>query len=140
MYNLLLLLFAVALVFSPEGKQVAAAGGAPQPRLAQASKDSVQSHSSLDYETYRPRIESIFLKKRQDGVRCYDCHSVPSTRLRLQPLPTGSSSWAEEQSRRNFEAVSQLVTPCAPMKSRLLLHPLASEAGGGAAHTSGEFW
>jgi YVTN family beta-propeller protein len=135
-YNLMLL-FTVALVVSPETKHVAAAGGAPQTSVAQGS---VQSQPSLDYGTYRTRIEPIFLKKRQDGVRCYDCHSVLSTRLRLQPLPTGSSSWAEEQSRRNFEVVSQLVTPCAPMKSRLLLHPLASEAGGDPMHTGGKFW
>jgi len=140
MYNLMLLLIAVALFFSPETKHVAAAGSPSQTSLAQAPQGSVQSQPSLDYKTYRIRIEPIFLKKRQDGVRCYDCHSVLSTRLRLQPLPTGSSSWAEEQSRRNFEAVSQLVTPCAPMKSRLLLHPLASEAGGDPMHTGGKFW
>ncbi len=140
MYDLMLLLFAVMLVFSPEAKHAAAAGSPPQTSLAQAPQSSAQSHPSLDYETYRTRIESMFLKKRQDGVRCYDCHSGMSTRLRLQPLPTGSSSWAEEQSRRNFEAVSQLVTPCAPMKSRLLLHPLASEAGGDPSHTGGKFW
>ena len=131
MYNLMLLLFTVALVLFPETKHVAA-GGRPQ--------DSAQSQPSLDYETYRTRIEPIFLKKRQDGARCYDCHSTLSTRLRLEPLATGSSSWAEDQSRRNFEAVSQLVTPCAPKKSRLLLHPLAKEAGGDPAHTGGKFW
>ncbi len=140
MYNLMLLLFTVALVFSPETKRVAAAGKPPQTSLAQSPQSSAQSQPSLDYETYRTRVEAVFLKKRQDGVRCYDCHSALSTRLRLQPLPTGSSSWAEEQSRRNFEAVSQLVTPCAPMKSRLLLHPLASDAGGDPMHTGGKFW
>src|SRR5258708_77926 len=140
MYNLMLLPFTVALVFSPETKRVAAAGKPPQTSLAQAPQSSAQSQPSLDYKTYLGRIEPIFLKKRQDGVRCYDCHSALSTRLRLQPLPTGSSSWAEEQSRRNFEAVSQVVTPCAPMKSRLLLHPLASEAGGDPMHTGGKFW
>jgi YVTN family beta-propeller protein len=133
MYNKsLMLLVTVALVVSSEPKHVAAAG-----RARQASS---QAQSPLDYETYRTRIEPIFLKKRQNGVRCYDCHSALSTRLRLAPLAPGNSSWTEEQSRRNFQAVSPLVTPCAPKKSRLLLHPLASEGGGDPAHTGGKFW
>src|SRR5437868_5180535 len=105
--------------------------------MAQEPQGSVQTKPSLDYQAYRTRIEPIFLKKRQDGVRCYDCHSVVSTRLRLEPLSAGSSLWTDDQSRRNFEVVSQLVTPCAPIKSRLLLHPLASEAGGDPSHTDG---
>src|ERR1700730_15062522 len=86
--------------------------------------------ASLDFNAYRARIEPIFLKKRQGHVRCYDCHSVMSTRLRLQPLAAGESTWTEEQSRLNFEVVSRLVTRHDPMESRLLLHPLALEAGG----------
>jgi YVTN family beta-propeller protein len=95
---------------------------------------------SLDFETYRVRIEPIFLKQRQGGVRCYDCHSVLATRLRLEPMSPGSSSWSEEQSRQNFKVISRLVTPSDPLKSRLLLHPLAKEAGGDPAHTGGKFW
>src|SRR3984893_8420688 len=96
--------------------------------------------SSLDFKTYRAQIEPIFLKMRQGNVRCYDCHSVMNTRLRLQPLTAGDSTWSEEQSRQNFEVVSKLVTPNEPMKSRLLLHPLAPEAGGDPTHTGGKFW
>src|SRR6267378_5300575 len=95
---------------------------------------------SLDFNTYRTRIEPVFLKRRQGDVRCYDCHSVMNTRLRLQPLTAGASTWTEEQSRRNFDVVSRLVTPHEPMKSRLLLHALAPEAGGDPTHTGGKFW
>src|ERR1700724_2987583 len=102
--------------------------------------DSRSSSSSLDFKTYRAQIEPIFLKMRQGNVRCYDCHSVINTRLRLQPLTAGDSTWSEEQSRQNFEVVSKLVTPNEPMKSRLLLHPLAPEAGGDPTHTGGKFW
>ncbi len=63
-----------------------------------------------------------------------------NTRLRLQPLEAGETTWSEEQSRQNFEVVSKLVTPNEPMKSRLLLHPLAPEAGGDPTHTGGKFW
>lgn len=96
--------------------------------------------SSLDYEVFKTRIEPVFLKERGNGVRCVNCHSVLPTRLRLQPLDPGATSWTEEQSRQNFDAVSQLVTPGDPMKSRLLLHPLAPDAGGDPMHTGGKFW
>ncbi len=101
---------------------------------------SAQPHSPLNYEEYRTRIEPIFLKKRDGGIRCYDCHSTLTTRLRLQPFLPADSSWTEEQSRQNFEIVSQLVAPGDPLGSRLLLHPLAQEAGGDPAHGGGKFW
>ena len=128
-------------------------GGAEVPRAARAAaiaalpaaaqesgKGSGSAQASPDFETYRTRIEPIFLKTRKGGLRCYDCHSVMVTRFRLEPLSPGSSSWTEQQSRRNFEVVSQLITPPDPLKSRLLLHPLATEAGGDSTHTGGKFW
>ena len=104
------------------------------------TKDHRQSEPALDFEVYRTRIEPIFLKKRKGGVRCYDCHSILATRLRLQPLKPGSIAWTVEQSRQNFEVVSNLVTPSDPSQSRLLLHPLAPQAGGDPTHTGGKFW
>ena len=112
----------------------------PQANADHSAGGAAQAPSSLDFDEYRSRIEPIFLKKREGGMRCYDCHSVMVTRLRLEQLSPGSSSWTEEQSRKNFEAVSQLVTPSDPSKSRLLLHPLAQEAGGDPTHTGGKFW
>jgi len=99
-----------------------------------------RQESLLDFETYRTRIEPIFLKQREKGARCYDCHSTLTTRLRLEPLLAASSSWTESQSRKNFAFVQQLVTPGNPLQSRLLLHPLAAAAGGDPAHTGGKFW
>jgi len=107
---------------------------------AQSQQSDSRSSSSLDFKIYRTQIEPVFLKMRQGNVRCYDCHSVMNTRLRLQPLTAGDSTWSEDQSRQNFEVVSKLVTPNEPMKSRLLLHPLAPEAGGDPTHTGGKFW
>src|SRR5213082_1384172 len=135
------------------GLLVTVGGGAETPSAArqatiaaspahahQSGKSSGLVQSSLDFETYRTRIEPIFLKQRQGGVRCYDCHSVLATRLQLEPLSPGNSAWTTEQSRRNFEVISQLITPSDPLKSRLLLHPLAQEAGGDSSHTGGKFW
>ena len=107
----------------------------PAPQLT-----ATQPGSALDFEIYRTRIEPIFLKQRENGVRCYDCHATLNTRLRLEPLSAGNSSWTDEQSRKNFEVVLQLTTPGEPLKSRLLLHPLAPDAGGDPAHTGGKFW
>jgi len=100
----------------------------------------------LDFDFYRARVEPIFLKLRQGGgaapggVGCFACHTVLATPMRLQPLSTGARTWTEEQSRRNFEAVARLVSPGEPLKSRLLMHPLATEAGGSPSHTGGKFW
>jgi YVTN family beta-propeller protein len=108
----------------------------PLPQDSPASKQE----SALDFETYRTQVEPIFLKPRENGVRCYDCHSTLTTRLRLEPLPAASSSWTEAASRKNYAYVLQLVAPGDPLKSRLLLHPLAVEAGGDPAHGGGKFW
>jgi YVTN family beta-propeller protein len=99
-----------------------------------------QAKPALDFETYRDHIEPVFLRTREGAVRCYDCHSVVATRLRLQPLLPGMQSWTPEQSRLNFEIVSNLITPGDPEKSRLLLHPLLPEEGGDPTHTGGKFW
>jgi YVTN family beta-propeller protein len=94
----------------------------------------------LDFEVYRSKIEPIFLKSRSGGVRCYDCHSQLFTRMGLVPLADTAPSWTEAQSRQNFAVVSRLVTPGYPLSSPLVLHPLASGAGGDPAHTGGKFW
>ena len=108
--------------------------------VPESSTGIEKQRSSLDYQVYRDRIEPIFLKKREAGVSCYDCHSALTTRLRLEPLAPGTSSWTDKQSHQNFEAVSRLVTPSDPLKSRLLLHPLAEEGGGDPSHGGGKFW
>jgi YVTN family beta-propeller protein len=116
---------------------IALANARPAPPTQQAEE---HPSAALDFETYRSHIEPIFLKQREGGARCYDCHSTLNTRLRLERLVEGNSSWTEEQSRKNFAVVLQLTTPGEPLKSRLLLHPLAPEAGGDPAHGGGKFW
>src|SRR5450756_1484816 len=138
--NLLLMgIAACTAVFAAASTPILISANANSSGPAQNQQPDSRS-SSLDFKTYRAQIEPIFLKMRQGNVRCYDCHSVMNTRLRLQPLTAGDSTWSEEQSRQNFEVVSRLVTPNEPMKSRLLLHPLAPEVGGDPTHTGGKFW
>ena len=95
------------------------------------------AESALDYEFFKARVEPIFLKKRPDHVRCYVCHSESNNAFKLEKLPEGKKFWSEEQSRRQFEAISRLVVPGAPDKSLILLRPLAPEHGGYAYHSGG---
>ena len=92
---------------------------------------------SLDFETYKAKVEPLFLKKRTGHARCVVCHSVVNNGLRLEPLAQGSCAWSEEQSRKNWQTVSKLVKPGDPAASTLLKHPLAPEAGGDIFHSGG---
>jgi len=105
---------------------------------ASMSGAAAQSKSTLDYEFFKSRVEPIFLKKRPTHARCYVCHGESSSNaFKLEKLPDGEKFWSEEQSRRNFATVSALVTPGDPGASRLLMQPLAPEAGGNVFHSGG---
>jgi hypothetical protein len=96
---------------------------------------------ALDFRVFVKRVQPIFIKPRVGSGRCYNCHSLESNKaaFHLQPLgPDGK--WSLEQSRLNFENVQKLLVPGEPMKSRLLLHPLAADAGGDPFHSGGKFW
>jgi hypothetical protein len=91
---------------------------------------------ALDFEYFKTRVQPIFLAKRPGHARCIACHGS-GTPLRLQPLPAGSSSWNDSDSRKNFQAVQRVVVP-GNLKSRLLTHPLEEQAGGDFYHNGGK--
>jgi len=93
---------------------------------------------SLDFEMFKTQVQPIFLAKRAGHARCISCHAS-GTPLRLQPLPPGRTMWNEEESRKNFEAVRRVVVP-GSIKSMLLVHPLAEQAGGDFFHNGGKHW
>jgi hypothetical protein len=102
---------------------------------------------ALDFDAYRRTVEPILMRDRGRvgvGGACVTCHTWQATtpmRLeRLQVRGDGEVYWTEEQSRRNFDAVTRLVTPGRPEVSRLLVKPLVQSAGGAAEHTGGKFW
>jgi len=95
------------------------------------------AETALDYDMYRSQIEPIFLKKRAGHGMCYNCHADSNNAFRLQKLSPGSKSWSAEQSQRNFQSVIALVVAGDPDSSKLLMHPLAPEAGGMAFHSGG---
>src|ERR1700722_2573864 len=92
---------------------------------------------ALDYEFFKNRVEPVFLTKRPDHARCYVCHVESNNAFHLERLAPGANAWTDEQSRRNYEMVTILVNPGDPDTSRLLLHPLAPEAGGDVYHSGG---
>jgi mono/diheme cytochrome c family protein len=95
-----------------------------------------QPASALDFEVYRTEVEPIFLEKKAGFTRCVVCHTEGRVGF-LEALSSGATTWDEEQSRKNFEAVSRLVTPGQPLASRLLMHPLEPAAGGDEFHNGG---
>ena len=98
-----------------------------------------QAAPALDYDVYKAKVEPLLAEKRPGHARCITCHST-GTAFRLQPLPKGRAAYTDEESRKNFAAVSRFVLPGVPMKSRLLVMPLAHEAGGTEFHPGGKHW
>jgi YVTN family beta-propeller protein len=94
---------------------------------------------SLDFEFFKAKVQPIFTTKRPGHARCVSCHAS-GTPMRLQPLPPGSATWSDEDSRKNFEVVRPRVSVGNPLKSKLLMHPLAAEAGGDPGHDGGKHW
>ncbi len=106
--------------------------GGQQPAAAPTSS------ASLDFEFFKTRVQPIFLAKRPGHARCIACHGS-GTPLRLQPLSPGSTTWSDEESRKNFEAVRRVVVP-GNANSRLLVHTLDEKAGGDFYHSGGKHW
>jgi hypothetical protein len=106
--------------------------GSQQPAAAPVSS------VSLDFEFFKTRVQPIFVAKRPGHARCIACHGS-GTSLRLQPLSPGSTTWSDEESRKNFEAVRRVVVP-GDAKSRLLIHTLDEKAGGDFYHSGGKHW
>ncbi len=92
----------------------------------------------LDFEYFKNEVQPIFLAKRNNNVRCIQCHTR-SSGFRLQPLADGAFFWTDEQSRFNYASARAFVVPGSePLKSRLLSHPLATAAGGDPFHGGGQ--
>src|SRR4051812_11907485 len=99
-------------------------------RLSSAQQPAAPPASpvSLDFEYFRANVQPIFVARREGHARCVACPTTASN-MRLQPLPAGSAMWDDAAARKNFDAVRRMVVP-GSAKSRLLMHPLATDAGG----------
>ena len=106
---------------------------------AASPQESAGKSAQLDFQFFKTKVQPIFLAKRSGHARCVACHGSPTAPevFRLQPLSPGNSTWNDEDSRKNFAATSKLVIP-GDLKSPLLVHPLAEEAGGDFFHNGGK--
>ena len=124
-------LMLVGLLSQQPGSTSAALGLLPKEQGSPST-----ASGSLDFEFFKTRVQPIFLAKRPGHARCIACHAS-GTPLRLQPLSQGSVTWNDEESRKNFDAVKRVAVP-GNLKSKLLIHPLAEEAGGDFFHNGGK--
>jgi len=95
---------------------------------------------TLDFEVFRTRVLPILTSQRSGHARCIACHSRGGGNSYLEPLAPGSTTYTDEQANRNFERIQRLVVPGEPLKSPLLINPLAEEAGGSHWHGGGKHW
>jgi cytochrome c553 len=105
--------------------------------VAWPTQQKIAAQASLDYEYFKTKVQPIFLTKRPGHARCISCHGS-GTPLRLQPLLAGATTWSDEDSRKNFQAIQRVAAGGA--RSRLLLHPLEEKAGGDFYHSGGKHW
>ena len=97
-----------------------------------------QMEGELSFDYFKNEVQPIFLAKRNNNVRCIQCHTSTSG-FRLQALEDGAFFWSDAQSRLNYASARAFVVPGAdPLKSRLLTHPLAKAAGGDPFHGGGK--
>jgi hypothetical protein len=103
-----------------------------------AASFASQAAGAPDYDYFKAKVQPIFLTKRPGHARCVMCHAEANNALKLEKLADGQATWNEEQTRKNFDTAVKLVQAADdPLKSKLLLHPLAPEAGGDAFHNGG---
>ena len=108
---------------------------APLAQSDAATSDSPSGKPSYDF--FKNNVEPIFLKERPGHARCYGCHILGNRIFHLEKLSPGNTTWTDEQSQRNYQSALKVVMPGDPESSKLLLHPLAPEAGGDAFHSGG---
>jgi len=121
------LVMAIVLIVSHSVPPLNAQAGGTAPRPA-------------DVEAFRKTIEPIFMKDRGGTTpgyaACVMCHTwQTSLRFDLE-TPATDAGWTAEQSRKNFEMITQLINTRSPESSYLLLKPLE----GGLGHTGGTYW
>jgi len=106
--------------------------------LLATAQVSSSGAATLDYDYFKTKVQPIFVAKRPGHAPCVVCHAGANNQLKLQLLPEGQKTWDEEDTHKNFDTVSKIVNAVDnPLESKILIHPLAPEAGGDAFHSGG---
>jgi hypothetical protein len=108
------------------------------------SAQGAGSPGAADIDTYRSTVERVFMTERGGTMAgmaaCVMCHTWQTKPQRFSlETPATDAGWTVAQSRLNFDIVTKLVNTANPETSRLLLKPLATQAGG-VSHTGGTYW
>src|SRR4030095_446452 len=74
-------------------------------QAASAPAPSPKGSAALDYGDFKTKVQPVFNTKRARHTRCVVCHTVNNAPFHLVPLPRGSTTWNEEQSRQNFQLI-----------------------------------
>ena len=122
---------------------VAAFLAASPSALAQAPATPGAAPRQADVDSFRKTIEPIFMRDRGGTIpgvaACVMCHTwQTSLRFDLE-TPATDAGWTADQSRMNFQMITQLVNTKSPETSPLLVKPL-DPAAGGPGHTGGAYW
>ncbi len=112
-----------------------AAAGSLTPAWSQPASSTASP--KLDYEFFKAKVQPVFLAKRSGHARCVVCHTFNNAPFKVVRLSPGSTTWTEEQSRQNFQLVQKVAQPGFE-GSKLVVHPLAEEAGGDPHHGGGQ--
>ena len=110
---------------------------------AQTPAPTSSAPRPADVDSFRKTIEPIFMRDRGGTMpgyaACVMCHTwQTSLRFDLE-TPATDAGWTANQSRQNFEMITQLVNTKTPENSYLLLKPLEPKSGG-LGHTGGTYW
>ena len=111
----------------------------PATATLRAQEAGSPAASALDFEFFKTKVQPILLARRDGHTRCVSCHSK-GTPMLLQKLSPGATTWNDEQSRKNFQAVLPRVIPRNLGQSKLLVHPLLADGGGDFYHSGGKHW
>lgn len=94
----------------------------------------------LDFEFFRRCVQPVFVNPIPNAIACAECHSGGGARAFAVPIAEGQDVWTEEESRRSYAALMQLIEPGHPEYSRFLHHPLDPAGGGDFMHNGGRRW
>jgi YVTN family beta-propeller protein len=137
-------------VNAPAGTNGASASPSPQPLkpvatggVQAAAQRAPASAGATDVDFFRKNIEPLFVRARGGTMpgyaSCVMCHTW-QTKLRFSlATPATEAGWTAAQSRANFDVITRLINTSKPEASRLLVKPLAPNAGG-PGHTGGTYW
>ena len=121
----------------PEWQALAQWVGSANPSVG--GETAAEAPPTLDFEFFQSCVQRIFVNTTPGALPCTECHGGGPAGF-AGPMGDGREFWDEAESRRNFGVALRLIETGEPTRSRLLMHPLAFEAGGDYTHNGPRRW